>query len=476
MPSFKPASLRIMINIGCLFDIPTGTYVMGKYGDMILNGGLSTLTGLVGIGNNFKSTILDYMQMTAMARMKDSKGTLYDTEDNVIEDRKRTMAQGIREFFGQDIIDIGRYRITSDVEHTGNEWYEIHRTYLKEKRKNAAKLSVETPFMNSDRSENFRIIMPTFTGVDSFSEFKTEDVLEMGDKNELGESGGNTIHMRQGLAKLRFLMDAPNLNGAAYNYLLMTAHLGKESTMQNAGPAGSVPIQKLRTLKNGDKIKGVTDKFTFITHNCYNCHNASPMMAKDLKGPEYPRDANDKMRMDTDLNKVSITNLRGKSGPSGMPLTIVVSQSEGVLPSLTEFNHIREQDYYGLEGGNVSYAMSLYPNAKFGRTTVRSMIDADQRFRRALNITSEMCQMSYLWHSVDEYMCTPKELYDDIKALGYDWDDLLNTRPWWTINDYDHPVPRLTTLDLLRMRKGKYHPYWMDENKKRLPKYNEDAV
>ena len=55
--------------------------------------------------------------------------------------------------------------------------------------------------------------------------------------------------------------------------------------------------------------------------------------------------------------------------------------------------------------------------------------------------------------------------------MGYNWTDLLNTRSWWTINDYEFEIPRLTAKDLLLMRVGQYHPYWMDENKQRKPEY-----
>lgn len=42
----KAPKLRPLLNIGCLFDIPTGTYLKGKHGESILNGGLSYITGI----------------------------------------------------------------------------------------------------------------------------------------------------------------------------------------------------------------------------------------------------------------------------------------------------------------------------------------------------------------------------------------------------------------------------------------------
>lgn len=470
---FNPAPVvKILINVGALMDIPTGTYLEGRRGEYILNGGLAPLTGVVGIGNNFKSTLMHYQFLTAMSRMSPvCSGSTYDTEVNIHEWHLAEMVRRTEAFQGEDVLASGRWVITDKTQYTGDEWYKTQKEFLENKIKNAAKIEVDTPFWGRNRAGPLKMILPTFTEVDSFTEFETSDVIEMQDKNELGESGGNTIHMRQGLAKLRFLMEAPRLNCGSYNYLLMTAHIGKESTMQNAGPAGQVPIVKLKHLKNGDKIKGTTDKFTFITHNCWHAYNANPLISDDKMGPKYPRDSDDKLQLDTDLNTVQIRNLRSKSGASGMALTLIVSQTEGVLPSLTEFHHLMEMKKFGIEGSNISYALEIYPDVKLSRTTVRSKIDSDPKLRRALNITSELCQMSYLWHHMDDVLCTPKQLYDDLKAMGYDWDVLLETRGWWTTSDNEANLPPfLSTMDLLRMRKGLYHPYWYPVKKEDLKK------
>lgn len=467
--AFAPAPVvKVMINIGALLDIPTGTYLEGRRGEYILNGGLAPLTGVVGIGNNFKSTLMHYMFLTAMSRMhSQSTGSTYDTEVNVHEWHMDTMISRTEGFAGEDVLATGRWVITDKTKYPGNEWYKIQKEYLESKLKNAKKIEVDTPFWGRNRQAPLSISIPTFTELDSFTDFETEDVIEMQDKNELGDSGGNVIHMRQGLAKLRLLMAAPRLNCGSYNYLLMTAHIGKESTMQNAGPAGSVPITKLKHLKNGDKIKGTTDKFTFIMHNCWHAYNATPLINQGTKAPEYPRNSEDAMALDTDLNTVQVRNLRSKSGISGMALTLIVSQTEGVLPSLTEFHHIKEHARYGLEGSNISFSLAIYPDVKLGRTTVRGKIDEDPMLRRALNITSELCQLSYLRHDMADLLCTPKELYDDLIAMGYDWGTLLNTRGWWTLSDSEEGLPPfLSTMDLLRMRKSLYVPFWFTKDQK----------
>ena len=154
---------------------------------------------------------------------------------------------------------------------------------------------------------------------------------------------------------------------------------------------------------------------------------------------------------------------RSKSGESGVVIDILVSQSDGVLPHLSQFHYIKNNGRYGLGGNDRNYFLELLPDVNLSRTTVRTKIDENPKVRRALEITSELAQIEQYWRNIDpSILCKPKQLYEDIKKLGYNWDDILsNTRGWWTINNDTHPVPFLSTMDLLKMRNGTYKPYWM---------------
>ena len=474
-PNFVAApNVKILINIGATLDIATGFYVKGLHNESILNGGLGICTGVVGIGNNFKSTILDYMMLSAADRimsMTETNINTYDTEINIHEDRKRMFTQRFPTFKKMDILQDGTWVITDKTIYYANEMFEIMKEYLKNKRKSAKSIEVPTPFPDRTGVQPMMILAPTFQAIDSFTEFETEDVAKIQDENELGDSGGNTVHMRSGLAKTRFLMELPTLTGGSYHFTLLTAHIGKEIQMAS-GPMPQAPVKKLQYLKNGDKVKGVTDKFFFLMSNCFQAYNAAPYINQGTKGPEFPRNSEDNTKLDTDLNIVSLRQLRSKSGPSGVVFELIVSQSEGVLPELTEFHLIRENSYYGLSGGNQNYSLDLLPDVKLSRTSVRSKLDNNETLRRAMNITSEMCQMKLLWRTMEEdLICTPKQLYDDLIQKGYDWSVLLATRGWWTVYNDQHPIPFLSTMDLLRMRlpddhPNHYHPYWLEADKK----------
>lgn len=463
MPGLTQApNVKVMINIGALLDIPTGTFLPGKNGERVLNGGLGFLTGVVGIGNNFKSTIMHYMGVTMVARMGQSSGlSTYDTEINIHEWHLAAMASRDPILKGENIIETGRWQITDKTVYHGDQWYDHVKDFMQMKIKEKGKYSITTPFL--DREEKpLKIIIPTGLEVDSMSEFVTQNVIKMQDENSLGESGANMVSMAQGNQKNRFLMEIPALSGGSYTYLLMTAHIGDEFNMDPRNPKP----KKLAHLPQGVKLKGVPEKFTFVMNNCYHAYNAAKMQT-DAKTPEYPRDKDDDLTGDTDLNEVTVRQLRSKSGPSGMAIKLVVSQQEGVLPSLSEFHFIKTEKRWGLEGNVQNYTLAFCPDIALSRTAIRRKIDKHPELRRGLNLAAEMLQMTYLWHDLEpEYICTPKELYDDLIAMGYDWKVLLETRGWWAPEGVHSDIPFLSTMDFLRMRTGEYIPYWFKPEEK----------
>lgn len=463
-PGFtKTQPVKPSINIGACLDIPTGGAHEGLYGETIINGGLAAVTGVVGTGNKFKSTFEHYMNLTALDRIMattQSSYGLYDTEMNVNEQGLRRLYARLPRLNNPDIIEAGIWEITDKVQYYANEWFEGYKTFLNNKRKMGDKLRMDTPFLDRDGKSAMKFIIPTMQAIDSFSEFETADVAKILNDNELGDSGGNTVHMRQGLAKTRFLMELPTLALGAAGYTTLTAHVGKEIVMAS-GPMTPQPTKKLQHQKSGDKIKGVTDRFFFLMLNCWDNQNAKPFINQGTKGAEYPRMGEEVNELDPDLNIVSTKQLRGKNGITGYTIELLVSQSEGILPELTEFHYCKTNERWGLTGNDRNYQLALKPDVNLMRTTVRTKLQEDPLLARAMNITSEMCQIKQFWPGFSkELMCTPQELFTDLKAMGYDWDQLLRTRGWWTFNNDKQEVPFLSTIDLLKMRKGTYKPYW----------------
>jgi len=64
---------------------------------------------------------------------------------------------------------------------------------------------------------------------------------------------------------------------------------------------------------------------------------------------------------------------------------------------LLKFHYIKENSRFGLDGTLVNYNLTLYPEEKLGRTTVRESIDNDPLLRRAIKITSDLLQMKQIY-------------------------------------------------------------------------------
>ena len=503
-PGYTPSDVvRARINVGAGFDIITGEWETGKHGESILNGGLSTVTGYVGQGNQYKSTIEEYQNQTAMIRVMshpdvDSYCNLYDTETNKGRARIGYIIKYLQKLHDMpqfDFSDVSlegdektahllKLEVTDASKHLADEWWSITRDWLLDKRKSKGDY-VETPFIDRDGKSLFKIPTPTFGGVDSVSEFITSNVEETRDKAELGDSKGNMIFAQQGLQKKRFIGEVPALCQSAGHYMSLVAQFTQAIYFN---PDDAKKPKVLQYMPQGMKIKGVPVDFTFLTHNCWYMHGTTLCINDTTKSPDYPRDAAENISKSKDLVEVKVQNWRGKSGQSGIIHTVIASQAQGVLPSLTELHLLRNtrenpkegprSKMYGLGGNDISkFTADLYPGKVYTRTTIRSELDNDYKLRRAVNIACEMAQMATYWQGMDDVLVVPSVLYEDLIKLGYDWDILLASRGWWTLeNDSPkHQYPFLSTLDLLHMRLGRYHPFWLESDKKTIKKaYRKD--
>lgn len=466
--------LKMKINVGAGFDIPTGNFVQGVHGEHILNGGLGVLDAAVGFGNCGKTMIEEFRMYTAQERLCHA-GTAYslsrDTEFNKDEARISGLVyKAFPKLTELDAFNAGIIQISDITAGSNNDWFQAQKDWItaeKIKAKNLTKYQL--PYLDRNGKDLMTTIMPSFGFIDSVSEFSSEAVQAIRDDNELGESGMNIINMRQGLERSMMLQELPYLAGCGRHFYLLTAHFGKDNDVKKAGAMTLPPVKALANLPPGFKIKGVSEKFFFLLHNCWLMGQPKILFNDTDKAAQYPKTNKEMHRVpgDKDLQLYKATQLRGKAGSTGYSLDIASSQEDGILPSLTEYINIKEgyglksSAYFGITGTS-NFVLDICPDIKLQRTTLREKIDSSQPLRRALNITSELMQMWQYMRYYDDLLCTPKELFDDIKALGYDWDEILgNTRGWYTLNNDKVPGPKfLSTLDLLRMRKNLYKPFW----------------
>ena len=427
---------------------------------MILNGGVGGIVGITGPGNMFKSTLVHFMNLTVADRFRysgvESPIHYHDTEDNMIfnYDRLNRLSTRMVNIPKDPLYDAMVWSVIPKSEMSSDKWIELVHKKLEEKIKNTKNYITYEGYINRLNGKPLKIPKQSSITIDSFSEMEsgtTENIISDGKIDS-----SNTMFMQQGLLKAKIMKDLPRLSNNSNTNFILTAHIGDEINMAS-GPFAPQPTKQLQHMKAGQKMKGVVGKILYLSTHFYLINGTSLLMNQGTKMPEYPMGPEDNS---TDLNVIKVKQLRSKTGPSGYMLNIIVSQVEGVLPSLTEFHSLRVNKF-GLVGNNVSYSIAIYPDVKLTRPTVRRKLDEDVKLRRAANIMSEFLQMKTFMRQFSKYYIEPEELYTKIKEAGYDWNWLLeHTRGWYTPKQYDTDLYFMSTLDVLRMAAGDYEPYW----------------
>ena len=475
-PSFKlPPPVKLMFPVGSLLDIPTGEYLKGTHDQRVLLGGISMITGIVGPGNSFKTTLMRFMVLSAINRLfpqaqDEVYYSSYDTEINANDHRNAKLTKVFTYLKDRDILQEGIWQITNKDIYTGNEYWTEVKNYLKAKRENKKARHYKTAFLDRDGVSPMTTPCPSFGDIDSLSQFVTADVEKTMDTTELGESAGNTIFMRQGLAKARLLMEMPTVIASGTHYELFTAHVGATISIPSA-PGTPPPRKQLQHMPAGDVIKGVSNNFFYLLHNLWYILSARPFINQGTKAPEYPYEPGDEIAGDNDLMCLTMKQLRGKNGSSGYVIEQMVSQREGVLPYLSEFHYVKSNGRFGLEGNDRNYALSLVPDVSLSRTTVRKKLRESPKLQRAVELTSELCQLGIFHPTLKDVLMTPGELKKALEDKGYDWEFLLTqTRSWHTLDDEEAPLYPFSTLDMCRAARGEYTPYWLEADNKTVKK------
>lgn len=454
-------------NIGCLLDIITGFPVRGMKGETIINGGLHQLNGGTGEANSAKTGFQLYQCLTVVSRYKPSSLVIYDAEKTLPRERIVNQAK----FIAPDLVtietaedgttyeELDRIAISTPSEYRGDEFYAAFKEYGENRPKLKADY-INTPIKDAKSGKPISILAPDIAFIDSFSKFSTGATEKIQDEADIGDSKQNTLFLKDGLVKTQMMNEIPNIASKYGLYFVMTAQIGENKQLDPY----KAPRETLSFLKNGLKLKRVPDDYRYYMHNLWFNFKMKALLNSGTKAPEYPKNSEENQaKGDTDLQEIVVINLRGKSGASGKPISILFSQSEGIKASLTEFHFIKTEGF-GLEGSAQNYALSLYPDVKLSRTTVRTKIDEDAKLRTAIKLTSDLLQITQEWRFLPPgLICDAKTLYEDIKAKGYDWDVLLQSRSYWTFDQYENPLPFLSIMDLLYMREGSYTPYWLEK-------------
>lgn len=462
-PLFRPA-----IPLGTPFDIPTGQWMQGRHGENIMNGGLFPLTGISARANNFKTGVAIEMILRSRRSCMRSESLTYDTEGTLpFHQRFNNQAAKIRQFNGIDFYYDDQSAITDISQYTGDEFCSELRDVVSERSKgaNSKKHITKTPFIDPRTKDQMEAFYPVFGFIDSLSNMPLSSVDAMYAKNDIGASGNNTDAASSGKAKKQWMNQLPQLLAKNGLYMILTALVGDKMMEDKYAP----DTRRLANMEKGTVYLGVSPAYYTLPNNLYEIRKNQHLLSD--KKPIYPKEGEVEIEGDTDLRVLTILNMRPKNGIAGIPLRLIVSQSSGPLVDLSSFHMCREAEWFGIttSGNNANYRMDLRPDVSMTRKNIRTKLAEDPFLCKAIDFTNDLLMLMHyhrdLW---SRYGCTAQELYDDIKALGYDWDTLLQTRNYWVFDcDVDlHPEPFLSILDLLKMRKKEYVPYWLSKEEK----------
>jgi len=456
-PPFRPG-----LNLGCCMDIPTGRFERGYDGHWYHTGGLNQITGIGGRGNTFKSALAHAMMLIALGRFFPYvEAQARDTEFSQTYARFQELAVHLERLVGVDLSEIVNFMITSQGEDSGNVWFGKLVDHFQAKRTAGKKFIYTTPFMDNHQHP-LTTLYPSIVELDSMSGFLADVAAKILEENEVGESGGNTVFLRNAGAKAQMMMQLPGLMATSGGYFITTAHMDEEIKMEAYAP----DTRKLAYMKMNLKFKNVPNNFHTLTNNLWMVLKAAPEQ-DDKKRAKYPRDVKDNGEGNTDLMCLTVVNLRGKQGPSGLPFDLYLSQSEGLLVPVTEFEYLKSRGFYGVTKAGQSLTLDLYPGVEFDRLTLRSIAYGDVAFQRAMTITSELCQIKYMKPEHHAILVTPKKLLEGLIAKGFDMEKILHARGYWVFCEHESEhVPFLSTMDLLQMNAGDEEQRWYQHFKK----------
>lgn len=465
---------RVRYNIGAMFDIYSSDPIKGKWGNTLLNGGLWYTTGVVGPNNSFKSTVSKHLLLSVMNNYFMSTGLSLDTEiSGAGVERYQSLASHFSKLSQYDFNSLERWRIFSNVEVKGDVFWKYLKSYgqMKTSKENVKNNTLTTPMVDS-KGNYTKALIPTPFEIDSLSQLAITEVDNKYENVSAGHKDRNMEYMGGGRAKSQIMRDMPTTNNHYALQAIMTAHVGQQYDLDPYKPAQ----KKFQEMKAGKTVKYIPESFSFNTAYLFEIESAVALINQNTKGPEFPRVPGEEYAGNRDLVELQINILRGKTGGTGFKFPLLCSQTDGVLPYLSCYWYLRKNKYgVNSDNGGRTWYCELLPEVSFGRTTTRETIDNNHRLQRALQLTADLHMMQaapgIAGKFPPELVCTPKELYEDIKTLGYDWEELLDTIGEWCFREEQQLKPTLTIHDLLNMRAGLYKPYWHQEEwKKSKPK------
>ena len=461
----EEARYRPYINTGGPLDIISGKFVPSTTGTWILSGGLGISTAVIAEANKFKSTLLNGSMINGLARFPDSQFFLNDTESSTVDKTRLANMSSIyldnpdkrQEHIEELKKRIRIYDSTTTEGESLEAWFDFMKVVRDEKIAHHKDWTVETEIMDPDTGKPYLMLIPTFMGIDSWTEAAVRQINikneEFDADTEMKEQ--RTIHMEEGWQKGRLMRQIQSICSKGGIYLGLTGHLGKKIAM------GTTPNKKdLAYMGQDEAVKSMSNKFYFLMSAIIKINNTQALHDKaDKRLSEYPSEEH---ITGTELQRLMITLIRSKNVNSGSQTNFVSSQRFGIMNALSYYDYLRENKYYGL-GTSGKVRNPLLGDLNIGRTKIFDQ-SKDYKVGRALELTYQLYMIQTTWSLINQPLdySIPIEVFaEKLQASSYAVDDILNSRGWWTYKGAkgaDTERPYLSLPDILMILTGQYKP------------------
>ena len=425
------------INTGTLFDIATGKFKCGVNSTQILDGGISSCMGISGRAQTYKSGIAGSLVANAMLVHPEAYAFIFDSENTISGPERYS------DFTPLDKPVHDRIAFYNSTTTNLTDFYDKIKQIADEKLANKKDYIVESPFKGID-GKPIKTWIPTFVLIDSFSRARSNKGDDQFDKNNVDDSAMNTFYLYDGGVKSRIMNDLPTRAAKAGIYVILTAHVGDKMDLD---PYSPTPKQ-LQFMKNNDRMKNVGSNFEFLTTALLQTNKATVLQDSN-KHCLYPTVNS----TDSEVNQVDTTLVRCKNNSACVQIPYVLSQNQGILKDVTNFQLLRNCKNFGMtvKGNNQSFSPLLLPDVTVTRNNLRDTFDSNYRAARAIELTAQLCFIQQFWstYRMPEYVHTPIEKFAELLTHNEKMsvDRVLESTSVWSTSKQERE--RLSIMDVL---------------------------
>lgn len=425
------------INTGTLFDMATGRFKFGVNNAQILDGGISSCMGISGRAQTYKSGLAGSLVANAMLVHPEAEALIFDSENTIAGPERYS------EFTPIDKPIHDRIAFFNSTTTNLTDFYDQIKAVSEEKLNHKKDYMVESPFLDTN-GKPFKTWIPTFVLIDSFSRARSNKGDDQFDKNSVDDSAMNTFYLYDGGVKSRIMNDLPTRAAKAGIYVIMTAHVGDKMDLDQYNPSP----KQLQYMKNNDRMKNVGSNFEFLTTALLQTNKATVLLDSN-KHCLYPTTDS----TDGEVNQVDTTLVRCKNNSAGAQISYILSQNQGILKDVTNFQLLRNCKNFGMnvKGNNQSFSPLLLPDANLTRNNLRDTLDTNYRVARAIELTTQLCFIQQFWstYRMPEYVHTPIEKFAELLTHNEKMsvDRVLESTSVWSTSKQERE--RLSIMDIL---------------------------